>query len=96
MRVELVHFTGCPNVPAMRERLRRCLDRCGIDSPIVELNTDDPATPPACRAFASPAVLIDGVDVLAGTVSDAASCRLKLPDEAELIAAIRGNDEDVR
>ena len=94
MRVELVYFTGCPNVRPMRQLLRRCLERCGLDSAIVEANTDDAATPADYRRFSSPTVLIDGIDILAGAVSDAHACRLKMPSEAELMAAIRGQHEN--
>ena len=96
MRVELVYFTGCPNFAPMRELLHRCLERCGFDRAVVEVNTDDPTTPATYRRFASPTVLVDGVDVLAGTLSDAAACRLDLPSETDLIAAIRGKHEDHR
>jgi hypothetical protein len=89
MRVELVYFGGCPNVAPMRELLCRCLAECGVSQSIVDVNTDDPATPAHYRRFASPTVLVDEVDVLAGTMSDAAACRLELPNESELIAAIR-------
>jgi hypothetical protein len=96
MRVELVYFTGCPNVPSMRQLLRRCLEACGLDPEIVEVNTQDPTTLASYRRFSSPTVLVEGVDVLAGTTSDAEACRLEMPSEAELIAAIRGNHEDHR
>ena len=96
MRVEIVYFTGCPNVAAMRELVRRCLMRCGFDQAIDEVNTDEPTTPAEYRRFASPTVLVDGVDILAGALSDAAACRLGMPSEAELIAAIRGQHESHR
>ena len=59
-------------------------------SEIVEVNTDAPGTPERYRRFGSPTVLVDGVDVLAGRLGDADSCRLKLPTEAEVIAALGG------
>ena len=74
----------------MRQLLRRCLELCGCDAAIVELNTDDPATPADYRRFSSPTVLVDGVDVLVGAVSDAEACRIRLPSEAELMSALRG------
>jgi hypothetical protein len=93
MRVELVYFTGCPNLAAMRALLLRCLQKCHIDTEVVEVNTDDPPSPERYRGLASPAVLVDGVDVLRGATGEANACRLRLPTEAELIAALGGNHE---
>lgn len=96
MRVELVYFTGCPNVARARELVRRCLEQCGFGWAMVEMNTDDPSTPATYRRFASPTVLVDGVDVSAATSNDAPACRLDLPSETDLIAAIRGKHEERR
>jgi hypothetical protein len=94
MLVELVYFTGCPNVAPMRALLVRCLQSCDIETAIVEVNTDDPAARQSYRGLASPAVLVNSVDVLAGELSGGGkACRLKLPTEAELISALGGRHE---
>ena len=96
MRVELVYFSGCPNVTPLRQLLRRCLERCGLEPAIIEVNTDEPSTPEGYRRFGSPTVLFDGVDVVAGPLGGAESCRLQLPTEAELMAAIGEHHEEPR
>jgi hypothetical protein len=93
VRVELVYFTGCPNVEPMRELLAECLVRLGGHSEIVEINTDTAASADRYRRFASPTVLVDGVDVLGGAAVGAVSCRLRLPTEQELLSALRGGDD---
>jgi hypothetical protein len=90
VRVELVYFTGCPNVPPMRELLRRCLGRLGLADEITEINTDTATAPQRYRQLGSPTVLVDGVDVLGNhVVGGAESCRLQLPTEAQLMAALQ-------
>jgi hypothetical protein len=93
MRVELIYFSGCPNVAVTRELLLRCLRQCGLDPVIVDVNTDDPSTPASYLGFASPTVLVEGLDVLESVASSGAACRITLPTEADLITAIRGRDE---
>ena len=93
MRVELVYFTGCPNVPATRELLRRCLGQLGVRDEIIEINTDTATVPDTYRRLGSPTVLIDGADVLGNHIASAESCRLHLPTEAELLSALRGHHE---
>jgi hypothetical protein len=93
VRVELVYFAGCPNVAPMRELLRRCLDNLELHSPIVEVNTDAPGVADAYRRMGSPTILVDGADVLGGEAASAESCRLQLPTEADLFAALEGRRE---
>jgi hypothetical protein len=89
MRVELVYFTGCPNVAPVREVLRRCLTQLGLHNEIVDVNTDAPTVTETYRVFGSPTVLIDGVDVLGKPAGCADACRLQLPTENELLSALR-------
>jgi len=94
VRVELVYFTGCPNVAPMRELLRRCLGQLGLPDEILEINTDTATAPDSYRLWGSPTVLLDGADVLGNHVGGAESCRLQLPTEAELLSALRGRHEE--
>jgi hypothetical protein len=89
VRVDLVYFTGCPNVAPMRELLSRCLARVYHDTKVIEVNTDDPSTAESYRSLPSPTVLVDGVDVLGGDTDGAAACRTRLPTEDELLSALR-------
>jgi hypothetical protein len=88
-----VYLTGCPNVVPMRELLKRCLVRLGLDPSIIEVETGAMRTGDRYRRLPSPTVLVDGVDVLGEDVGAAASCRLRLPTEQELLSALGGRDE---
>ena len=96
MRVELVYFTGCQNVEPMRRLIRRCLEQLGLLCEIVEVDTNAPTVPDVYRQMGSPTVLVDGTDVLCGHAGGAQSCRLQLPTETELIAALSGHHEKQR
>src|SRR3954447_12140318 len=54
MRVELLHFEGCPLAPAAYRLVRQCLTALGIPDPVLVRVGDWP----------SPTVLVDGTDVM--------------------------------
>jgi len=82
MRVELLLALDCPHAEAARTTVERCLDQLGIATRVVERVGDYP----------SPTVLIDGVDVMNDTpgTARAQACRLDVPTEARVLAALRG------
>ena len=61
--IELVYFTGCPNVEVARTNLSTALAELGQDAHWHEWNLDDSGAPERVRGFASPAVLVGGVHV---------------------------------
>jgi hypothetical protein len=63
MQIDLVFFSGCPHVPTAREQLREALTEAAMPLDWREWDTEDPATPAAFRQYASPTILVDGVDV---------------------------------
>jgi len=73
--VQLLFFPGCPNVGAARGTLERALSKVHDPLPIQEVDVTDPATPPDLRAWGSPTILINGVDV-AGADPAGSCCRL--------------------
>ncbi|HEX5314642.1 MAG TPA: hypothetical protein VFX38_07045 [Gammaproteobacteria bacterium] len=73
--VELVYFSGCPQVAAAREALRVALAAEGLPCRWREWDRDDPAIPPPLRRCASPTILVNGRDVEPAVV-DAAACRV--------------------
>jgi hypothetical protein len=79
--IELLSVPGCPNAAAARATVADCLVALGIDAPIIE----------RIGHYASPTVLIDGVDVMRGgsgaPVGDA--CRLDLPTPQRILDALR-------
>ena len=81
MRVELLLAPDCPNALAARAVLVSCLTRLGLAIGVRE----------RVGGYASPTILVDGVDVMTGTVGvpPRQACRLDVPTESELLAALR-------
>jgi hypothetical protein len=79
MTVELLLAPDCPNAPAARAMLRACLDRLGLDLRVRE----------RVGEFASPTILVSGVDVMTGEhgALGAKSCRLDVPTQERITAA---------
>jgi hypothetical protein len=78
MTIELLQVPGCPNVAGARQTLESCLQQLGLDLPIAERVGD----------FPSPSILVDGVDVMGKHEVSGAACRLDLPTEDRILAAL--------
>jgi hypothetical protein len=76
--VELHYFEGCPHIAATRELLHRCLAQAGVTATIAEIEGD----------CASPAMRIDGIDVMGEPPTGGQSCRLDRPTEERVLAAL--------
>lgn len=76
-QIELIYFEGCPNAKRARENLRAALERVGHDSgQWSEWNLESAGTPERFKAYGSPTVLVDGLDVTGGAGEGSAmSCR---------------------
>jgi hypothetical protein len=81
MRVELLHFEGCPSAPAAHRLVRHCLIALGIPDPVLVRVGDGP----------SPTVLVNGTDVMrpAAEPSDVSMCRIDVPSRERVLAALR-------
>ena len=81
MRVELLHYEGCPLAPAAHRLVRQCLIALGIPDPVLVWVGDCP----------SPTVLVNGTDVMrpAGEPLKARVCRIDVPIRARVLAALR-------
>ena len=79
MKIELLQVPGCPNVAAARQMLEACLQRLHLDVRIVDRVGD----------FASPSILVDGNDVMGKQDLWCASCRIDLPTEDRILAALQ-------
>ncbi len=80
IRIELLTSPGCPNADPARALVADCLSSLGLDFEIVE----------RVGSYASPTILIDGVDVM-GRRSDSLSgdaCRLDLPTRERVLEAL--------
>jgi hypothetical protein len=82
MNVELLLAPDCPNAAAARAVMTACLDRLGLDLRVRE----------RVGQFASPTVLVDGLDVMTGAhgAPPVRACRLDVPAEARVLAALQG------
>jgi hypothetical protein len=80
VRIELLTSPGCPNAVGAKEIVTECMSTLGIDVPIVE----------RVGRYASPTVLIDGVDVMRPEdgVFRGDACRLDLPTPQRIFEAL--------
>lgn len=81
MRIELLTSPGCPNAASAKETITDCVAALGIDVPIIE----------RVGHYASPTVLVDGVDVMrhGSGVPVGDTCRLDLPTAQRILAMLR-------
>ena len=76
MKIQLLHFEGCPNVEAARAALRDALAAEKLEASVEEVDVERPDAPEWARGWGSPTILIDGEDVTGQERSNASSCRL--------------------
>ena len=83
MRVELLHYEGCPLAPAAHRLARQCLIAIGIPDPVLVRVGDYP----------SPTVLVNGTDVMRpGTgLSRGSACRIDVPTRERMLAALKAH-----
>lgn len=87
-RVELIYFTGCPNVDAARAALRNALGAAGLPLVWQEWDQTAPTAPARVHGFGSPTVLIDGRDVTGvGAYFTGRACRVGGAPGSDLIIA---------
>jgi hypothetical protein len=80
MRVELLHYEGCPLAPAAHRLVRECLIAAGVPDPVLVRVGDHP----------SPTVLVNGTDVMhpAAELSKESVCRIDVPTRERVVAAL--------
>ena len=76
MKIQFLHFEGCPNAGQARSALREALAAEKLDVQVEEIDVQRPDAPEWARGWGSPTILIDGVDVAGQERSNASSCRL--------------------
>jgi hypothetical protein len=74
MQIDFVFFEGCPRAATARGRLRAALAGVGQPPTWTEWDSESPSTPDRLRGFASPTILIDGVDVEGKTPMSGSGC----------------------
>lgn len=78
VQIQLLHVPDCPLVDQVRATLRSSLAKTSVEATIEEIEGPYP----------SPTLLIDGIDVTGRTPEAEASCRLDLPTEEQVLAAL--------
>lgn len=80
--VQILHVADCPLVEELRDLLRSAAARAGVSTVVEEV--EGPCL--------SPTLLVGGVEVSDGAVArpsrDAPACRLDLPTEDQIVAAL--------
>lgn len=90
---------SCPNVDVARERLREALVSLQMSERVYvrEHHCDDPSLPLELRGYASPTILVDGLDVSGGSATCGEGCRIYsegdsfsgAPAVAEIVKALQ-------
>lgn len=78
--IEVLHTPDCPHVGQAQALLRSCLAELHIDTAVQERE----------GSYASPTILVNGVDVMGRTDIHGAACRLDLPTRDRVLAALTG------
>lgn len=97
MKIQLLYFSGCPNLDATRAALSRALAATGVHAFVEEVDVTAPGTPEEFCGWGSPTVLIEGQDLGVEEESNDSACRLYpsagrlsgVPSDALLISALR-------
>lgn len=77
MRVQLLMFPGCPNADAARAAAHEAIARISPRPVFEEIDLTAPDTPESLRGWASPTILVNGVDLEGQREQNAgAGCRL--------------------
>jgi len=74
MRIDFLYFEGCPHAALARQRLRDALAAAEAAPQWNEWDTGSASTPDTLRGYASPTILIDGVDVERKAPTSGAGC----------------------
>jgi hypothetical protein len=70
MKVEILHFEGCPNHVSAMEMVQQVLFRERIEAQIVSLDVPDVETAKKLRFLGSPSIRVNGVDIEPGRQDD--------------------------
>lgn len=74
--IELIYEPNCPNIEAARAALRQALTENRRPRVWREWDSMSPTSPPHARAYGSPTILVNGVDIAGVAPSHAPACRI--------------------
>lgn len=78
VHAQLLHVPDCPLIGRLRSRLDRCIAMSGLDVEVEEIE----------GLYPSPTLLVDGTDITGRALDLVSSCRLDLPSEQQILAAL--------
>jgi hypothetical protein len=78
-RIQILRLPDCPLAERLRSLVLWCLARSGVNATVEEVEGPHP----------SPTLLINGADVTGRRAGFAPSCRLDVPGEGQILAALR-------
>lgn len=87
MKIDFLYFEGCPHAASARHRLRDALATVGAATSWNEWDTGAASTPELLRGYASPTILINGVDVEHKTTTIGAGCAVGGGPSVEMLCA---------
>ena len=95
-QVELIYFEGCAGLPEAREELRAALLAADLEPQWTEWDLTLEGAPGRILGYASPTVLVNGVDVSGGIREEGLRCAVAGAPTAEVIlrALSRSNAPD--
>lgn len=80
-RIQILQVPDCPLVDRLVDDVEHCLTQVGVDEPVEIVVGDHP----------SPTLVMDGLDVVTGRpVEGEPRCRMDLPSQHQILAAVRG------
>jgi hypothetical protein len=87
-RIQILRLPDCPLAGRLRSLVERCVARSGVSATLEEVQ----------GPFPSPTLLINGADVTGRRAASGAgagaalSCRLDVPGEGQILAALQRHD----
>lgn len=78
LRLQILHVPGCPLLEQLRATVQRALAGVGLRADVEAIEGPYP----------SPTLLVDGIDVTGRPPEGGPACRLDLPTEEQVIAAL--------
>jgi mercuric ion transport protein len=89
MKIQLLHFEGCPNVDAARTAIRNALAAEKLEISVEEIDVERADAPEWARGWGSPTILIDGKDVTGQERTSTTSCCRLYAGGAPSVESIR-------
>ncbi|HET6584716.1 MAG TPA: hypothetical protein VFG69_14765 [Nannocystaceae bacterium] len=83
--VVILYDDGCPNLDLARAAVSAAVGATGLPVQVREIERGD--APVESRGFASPTVLVDGRDVVAGAACTNVACRMYASSDGALVGA---------